>query len=452
MLTPFPPAVLACPKSQRQGEKPERVLPPPYPEWPEIALQSNFYNLATLLSFPAIGAALYSPDDDYWDWNELISTTDFLKQTYVNDKKDLYLDILDTQGKRLLHVLPHLLPNVILPNTIVTKDNFGCMVLSSGSVELLGKRGCNDPEWNTFAAFHDLGHWQAWSWLRSTTTKFTSLASAIFDFLKPESVSQCGDFWSEFAQRNMKVVEYLENSMILEELRATLIALSIYPTKTFASIEADIRKELMEQGTLRLFEGFIATNASWTSAAILTILAELSDPENPIRGLTILQNSLMELQSCNWTKDQWYRWLEENIKPYIIKSKMFQRTWQVNLYGVKGKIRSVIEPSGCADTEVIKTDYGYHIAPAYPPVPYSIAEAIILESLRQQLAQPFGLGLVCPIKHKRGTCCGFGHYLRAVWEQVPLEYRYPKSVLDPQTGKKLFFRKPPKACLNYGLG
>jgi hypothetical protein len=460
MLSPFPPAVLACPARQLHGEESEPVWPPPYPAWPELANPTTFYNLATLSSLPTIGVALYSPDDDYWDWSALTSETDAIKSSYVMGLEDRCQHIVDSRGQILLHILP----GEILPYTLVSMDTFLCVGLSVGSVDVLRRMSSDAPEWHTFANFHDLGHWQAWSWVRSTTTKFNSLTSEVFDLLRSADVMQRAAFWAEFRVRNGALGEYLKSTLILEEMRATLLALSIYPTESYAGIEADLRKVLMKQRILRLFDGFIATNARWTSAAVLTVLAELSDPEDPIRGLTVLQHRLTELQSDTWSDAQWVIWLRERMKPYNLISKMFRNTWhrdtwQVNLYGANGKLRSVIEPSGCTDVD-ITVDPGipgvvgdfYGFTAAYPPVDPDVAEAIFLESLRQQLAQPFGLGLVCPIDHEPGTCCGFGHYLRAVWEHVPPEYRYPKSVPDPQTGKKLFLRKPPEACLQCGLG
>jgi Fe-S oxidoreductase len=81
-----------------------------------------------------------------------------------------------------------------------------------------------------------------------------------------------------------------------------------------------------------------------------------------------------------------------------------------------------------------------------------VREMVFLESLRQQLAQFSGVSLVCPFQQRGRTCCGFGHYMRAIWEQVRPEHRSVKAVLHPKTGKEIIVRPPRTACLHYGLG
>jgi hypothetical protein len=422
MLTPFRPAVFACPMRQRHGEKPKRAWPPPYPAWPELADPSTFYTLPTLCSHPDISMALCWPKESYWDSDEKLSLSEHLHLLIP----DLAEEIIQGITEKNIQSLEEM-------DTIDVFKLF--QSFSRGIAETMGMEGSLDPEWDAFAYLHEFGHYESFIIGRATTEKVSSLASAILDLLRPANVAQCGNFWTEFRTRNRALVDFLEKGLVFEEIRASLHALTFLDPDITASIKTDLRELMAEDGILGFFDKLTdATNEDWHAAMWLSLVAE-NTPADPIESLYFLCSGGADVSS-------------ETQLSAIQLQKTFNRVrkdkagWDVTFADPKDSTLA-IEYTPPNKDEVGTTD---HRSLA------DVKELVFLESLRQQLANPFGLGLVCPFQQRRRTCCGFGHYLRAIWEQVPPHYRYPKSVPDPETGKKLFFRKPPKACLNYGLG
>jgi hypothetical protein len=429
MLTPFRPAVFACPMRYMHGEKPKSGAPPPDPAWPELADPSTFYTLPTLCSLPNIAEAMYHSLDSHWGWDEDAALGEQIRE--MLPEIEAYLPQLQEMLPDLEGEIQHLAkmadvsPNYDLLFYAMTLASYkDIRIFSRGVARSLRVRGSDDPDWDTFAFFHDIGHYTSLRIGRATTEKVTSLASALFNLLKPASVAQCTNFWDEFQENNDALLGYLDKALVLEELRANVFAFSQLDSNIRSSIEPDLRKGMERTGTISLFDGLIALKEV-RQAVGLTILAEVSDPEDPIRGISALMRLTNWLEEFNW------RISDEHMKS----------GYHLEFDGSMNGGIQITTKMSIGDRAV-----------EYWSLPADIQEAIFLESLRQQLAQLFGLSLVCPFQQRRRTCCGFGHYLRAVWEQVPLEYRYAKSVIHPKTGKKLFVRAPRKACLNYGLG
>jgi len=437
MLERFQPAVFACQSPQVNGEKIERGSSRLYPGWPEIGLPSTFYTFPTLCSLPSITCALYVPRNPYWGWEEAVTLdTSCLLMTPEHEARlPQIVEALNSNSSNT--------PSVQAFWRVSAKILGGGKVLSIKSREIAQKtraRGSPYPEWDAFAVLHDLGHYGAWSLVRQTTTKFNTLASAVFDLLKPATAAQCTNFWAEFRVCNGALVDYLGKALAFEELRATVFAFDTLDSDIRTSIESDIRQVMVEEGVLGLFEELAAlTSGDWRTAWWLTILAEATDPEDPIQGFAVLRDGLTESKSRNWSPEQWSAWAEA-VEGQIDAQewKTDKAGWDVTFFGSIGKwLRIESSPNEGASGTV---DYS-----ALPDV----QEAIFLESIRQQLAQI--RGLICPFKRGRRVCCGFGNYLRAVWSQIPLQYRYPKFIKDRETAEKLSFRSPHKVCLNYGL-
>jgi hypothetical protein len=171
---------------------------------------------------------------------------------------------------------------------------------------------------------------------------------------------------------------------------------------------------------------YVLEGRSWLDAWTSSIASELSKPENPFVGW---QRKIM----LNYAG---YSTIEE-----LNSSLIWMRSgWVLECRGlVDGRLHiEYYPPDKC---EIGIKD---HLSL------FEVMELVFLESLRQQLVQ--WSGLVCPFQQGKRTCCGFGTYLRTIWEHLPPEYRYPKSnFIHPETGEKLFFKTPPNACLNYGF-
>jgi hypothetical protein len=430
MLPPFRPAVFACPMRYIHDEKPKRGWPPPYPAWPEITDPSGFYTLPTLASYPAITKCEYSPR-----W--LLFALDADSAKYLTDREVIYLMFPD-DAEEILAKLPPTTENIYMA-TLRLLDR---QTLSMGDVRLFGAMGSADPEWSVFAYLHEIGHYLSFQTPRPTIMEVNRIASGVFDLFKQLSLSNfpiCKNFWDEFEKGNDALLRYLDQALILEELRANLYALSDLDPIIRANIEPDLRKAMAEGDAISLFgkpilrtvlfdrladgmiEGLLA--AYW-----LTIMAEFS-PKDPLKRLDFL---------CRKGVDASSKML---LKVAVHRSN--KGGWEVNLVEPKHgtpEIRFTPLPLNEDAVSVL-----HHLSLS------DVRELVFLESLRQQLAQFFGVSLVCPFQQRGRTCCGFGHYLRAVWEQVRPEHRSAKAVLHPKTGKEIVVRPPRTVCLHYGL-
>jgi hypothetical protein len=305
--------------------------------------------------------------------------------------------------------------------------------------------GIADPEWSEFANEHEMGHFHSFDTTRPTIVEVNRIASGIFALFKKLSVNSlpaCKNFWDEFQKRNDTLVSYLNQARRLEELRANLYAFSNLDPKIRISIEPDLRKVMAEEGTISLFDTLAdVTNEDWNTAFWLSILAEYA-PADPLKRLHFL---------CKrGVSDYWRQMLKGAVKQW------HEPGWEVLL--VEHMYRT---------PEIFFTPINEDAGSAVHNLSLSdVRELVFLESLRQQLAQFFGVSLVCPFQHwavadhlgyhnfqTRGrTCCGFGHYMQVIWEQVRPEHRSAKAVLHPKTGKEIVVRPPRTACLHYGLG
>jgi hypothetical protein len=432
MLTPFRPAVFACPMRTVHGVKPKGVWPPPYPAWPEITNPSGFYTLPTLASHPAIIRCLWRPRccDQFWArWNSADRHKD----------SELFYAMFPDVTEDILAKLPP-----------ITDDSFTTLVNdlldpqtneSGGLARFLAALGIADPEWITFAYYHEMGHYVSFLISRPTIMEVNRIASGIFDLFKKLSVSNlpaCENFWDEFQEGNDTLVNYLDQALILEELRANLCAFAKLDPLIRVSIEPDLRKAMAEEDAISFFGRPIfrpdlfdklgdVTNENWIAAYRLSILAEYS-PKDPIKRLHFLcskgvdthSEMLLDVQVARFEQVGWevdltdsmHRTLEINFRPPCVYAVSAVQHWSLS----------------------------------------DVRELVFLESLRQQLAQFFGVSLVCPFQQRGRTCCGFGHYMRAIWEQVRPEYRSARSILHPKTGKEIVVRPPRTVCLHYGLG
>lgn len=287
--------------------------------------------------------------------------------------------------------------------------------VSRGVAETTRMRGSDDPAWDAFAVFHESGHCVSWLIGRYATTEAISLASEIFDLLTPGTVEGCTSVWDEFQRLNGALVEHLDKALALEELRATLFAFMSLDPDTRATVESDVRNVMLQQGITHLLDEFSTlTDEDLAEAWWMTILAEIVDAEDPILVLRDkkLFSGLQDLLLA--------------LLPRLIRE------------GAKTGYKVTLIGSTDGRVEIREMENR-----ALSPV---VWETVFLESLRQQLAQ--WSGLICPFRKGRSSCCGFGAFLQYIWKQIPPEYRYPKFVIDQQTGKKIFFRVPSKVCLN----
>jgi hypothetical protein len=391
------PAVFACPARIRNRAK-LRIISSSshYPAWPEIADPSNFYTLPTLSSLPDIQIAMYLP---YYVKSYDLKA--FIAEPQSSKEVVYYDDYLDEDLN-------------IYTNSTPFFYNLGCSV--------------DDPTWTTFAFLHDVGHYQSFMYERPTITNFNNFASNIFALLKPTGITQCSNFLEEFHEHNDALTEFIKKSLILEEVRANLFAWESLDYGLWAAIDDEMRKILRKDGTLCLFRK-LASLGDGYKAFWLTIKAEETNLDDPISGV----NSLM--RKPNWL---------QSFK-YEIDYHRYEPAWLLSFYRSASKVSIEGSRSGITD------ELWY--------LPAHVKEAIFLESIRQQLAQ--WSGLVCPFQEpyrtfreryrKKSACCGFGHNLRYVWEHLPQQTRYPKSVISDKTGEKLFFNRPPSVCLNYGF-
>jgi hypothetical protein len=419
MPVPFRPAVFACQLPQRYDREPKKILSsPPYPAWPEIADSSTFYTLPTLCSYSAISGALYWPGNPHWDSEEEITLAERINEMGEE---------AEAQGPHIAEILTGSRKTV--REKVMGNRSLGIAVLR-GLSRSIARGGHASDKWNAFAYLHDIGHVSAFSLVRYTTLGLNTLTSEVFKLLRPTSVVQRTNFWDKFQARNDALVEYIDRALELEELRANFIAFALLEPDIRASIEADLREVMEEEGTLELFDILAeVTNENWDMAWYLSICAEIVDPMDPLQGLQWIFGANTEARVE----------IDQRFTNVVLTSIEKQKScWEVHFHGSRnGRMRIVV-------------DIGERKYIEHWRLPTRIQELIFLESLRQQLVQ--WSGLACPFKQRRRTCCGFGHYLSAVWEHLPTEYQYPKFVLHPKTAEKLFFRKPSKVCLNYGLG
>ena len=425
MPVPFRPAVFACPMRAMHGEKPKRSWPPPYPAWPEIADPSTMYTLPTVASHPAVTMCEWHPRwwaADFGKYFAGLTDCELIYLTFPAHAEEIFAkhspttqDILETAF-----------------------DLLDLQALSSGLTRAFAAMGNADPEWSAFVYDHEVGHYLSFQITRPTIVEVNRIASGIFGLFKKLSVTSvpaCENFWDEFQKRNDTLVTYLDKALILEELRANFYAFSALDPKSRASIEPDLRKE-MTVDAIRLFDTIAdITDEDWDVAYELTLLAEYA-PADPLKRLHFLCKCgvydypamLLDVANEKWDEPDWQVEIEESM----------YRTPKID----------IIPPNGYAGSAV------HHLSLS------DVRELVFLESLRQQLAQFDGASLVCPFQQRDRTCCGFGHYLRAIWEQVRPEYRSAKAVLLPTTGnvldgwdlKEIVVRPPRKACLHYGLG
>jgi hypothetical protein len=380
MLSPFRPAVFACPMRYVHTEKPKKVWPPPSPAWPEIAHPSGYYTLPTLASHPAINLCIWWPREY-------------------------------------------------------------CAPRAESCFKVDAPLGIADPEWDEFAFLHEAGHYFSFGTIRPTILEVNRIASGIFALIKKLSLTgllACENFWDEFQEGNKRLVNYLEKALILEELRASLFAFSLLDPNIRVSIEPDLRKVMNKEDAISyfgrpmlrtdLFDKLTrVTNEDWLAAFDLSILADYI-PKDPLKRLHFL---------CNRGVDAGSQMLLDEAS-----ERVYQAGWEVEIIDpMYGKPKIGFSPGKEYAVSTVQ-----HLSLS------DVREMVFLESLRQQLAQFSGVSLVCPFQQKGRTCCGFGHYLRAVWEQVRPEHRSAKAVLNPKTGKEIVVRPPRTVCLHYGLG
>jgi hypothetical protein len=416
MLPPFRPAVVACPKRYMHDEKPKSVWPPPYPAWPEIAEPSTFYSLPALSMYYGISQAVYWPSADYCAHKRICVPKSELEIITLKSHQSLSREI----------------------------------------ARAMAMEGSSHPEWDAFAFFHEMGHCQSFSMGRKIIHWVSGIAYDLLTHLRPANVAQCDNFWTEFRTRNGRLVNGLEKGLVFEEIRANMFAFALLDSQIMDSIEEDVRECMAEEGNLSLFDEIAtAANRFWLEAWMTTLSCEVYSPIDPISGLRRLPDE-MAIDRRNWVKE-WATGFLTRISEtrrsnhrmarqpkYRSFNGLIQREfgWQIQLTASMGKMLQIkYYPP---DEDEVDTINLLSLS--------DIREVVFLESLRQQLAQFSGVSLVCPFQQRGRTCCGFGHYLRAVWEKALPEYRSAKSILHPKTGKELAVRPPRKACLNYGLG
>jgi hypothetical protein len=281
------PAVFACPMRNRNGAEPKKISSSPhYSAWPEIAKPSNFYTLATLCSFPAIQVAMYSPMKTYLD-----------VEFYMPEPEEILLE-KDYQG---WHTEPY-----YGIGKCCSSFNYCSPSDSNSFAQHLFLEGNDDPEWTTLGLIHDVGHLQSFRTERLTIMKLNSLASCIFNLLKPAGVAQCTNFWEEFQVRNEALLGYLDKTLILEELRANVFAFLNLDSRIWSYIETDLRERMRMTGILSFFDDLTAQDVHdpfW-----LTIFAEVFDPEDPIRGVRALT------RLTNWREEFSYKIRSKHLK------------------------------------------------------------------------------------------------------------------------------------------
>jgi hypothetical protein len=411
------------------GEKPKSVWPPPYPAWPEIADPSTLYILPTVASHPAIRGCLWK--SKWWYYG---NSADSAKS--FTDRELIYVMFPD-DAEELLAKLPPTTED-IYPMVLRLLDQ---QTITRGYVRLFAAMGIADPEWSEFANEHEMGHFLSFLTTRPTIVELNRIASGIFALFKKLTLTACENFWDEFQKYNDTLVNYLDQALILEELRANLHAYYTLDPIIKANIEPNLRKKMTEDAISLLDTLADVTNEDWNTAYWLSIMAEFS-PKDPIKRLHFLCKREVT--------DYWKKKLKVATKQW------HEPGWEVQL------VEHMYEMP-----EIFFTPINEDAGSAVHPLNLSdVRELVFLESLRQQLAQFFGVSLVCPFQYwavadhrgyhhfqTRGrTCCGFGHYMRAIWEKTLPEYRSAKAILHPKTDKEIVVRPPRKACLHYGLG
>jgi hypothetical protein len=422
MPVPFRPAVFACPMRYVHGEKPKKVWPPPYPAWPEIADPSTLYTLPTVTSHPAIMVCSW--------WPRWVSVG---FPDHLTDREIIYVMYPD-DAEEILAKLPPTTED-IYREALALLDS---QTQSRGTIRLFTAMGIADPEWSEFAWHHEIGHANSFRTPRPTIMEVNRKASEIFDLFKKLTLTECENFWDEFRKGNDTLVTYLDKVRILEELRANLYAFSKLDPMIRANIEPDLRKVMAEEDAISLFGRPILrtdlfdmladiTYEDWECAYDLSLLAEYSAAD-PLKRLHFLSKRGLHDYSA--------------MMLAVSYSRMKKTGWDIKL----------AEPMNRTPEIRFNPPREYAVSAVHQESLIDVAEMVFLESLRRQLAQFDGVSLVCPFQQSGHTCCGFRHYLRAVWERVPAEYKSVKAVLHPITGKEIVVRPPRKACLNYGLG
>jgi hypothetical protein len=420
MLPPFRPAVFACPMRYMHTEKPKRVWPPPYPAWPEITDPSTLYTLPTLASHPAITLCLWHPS---W-WDNYLNSVDC-----YTDRELVYVMFPD-YAEEILAKFPPTAEDNYTMTLELAMDLLGSQALSSGQVLAFAATGNANPEWSEFAINHEMGHFCSFEIPRPTILEVNRIASGIFDLFKKLSLSNLTareNFWDEFQKGNNTLVNYLDKALILEEVRANLYAFWALDPRTRVTIEPDLRK-VMAEDAISLFDTLAnVTNEDWYAAFRLSLLAEYA-PEDPLKRLHFLSKRGADDNSVMLLQEAIARWWDDPGWSVQFEEPMY----------------------GTPEIDFTPPDE-YAVSAVHHWSLSDVRELVFLESLRQQLAQFSGVSLVCPFRQKGRTCCGFGHYMRAIWEQVRPEHRSVKAVLHPKTGKEIVVRPPRKACLHYGL-
>jgi hypothetical protein len=178
MPVPFRPAVFACTMRYMHGAKPKSVWPSPYPAWPELADPSRFYTLPTLASHPAITDCSCRPRwcDQWWaHWDSADCYTD----------RDLIYVMFPNYAEEILARLPNTTQDIFtMVLDLLETESISVQCFSSGLARYLAAMGSADPEWNTFAYFHEIGHCISLETTRPTIREVNRIASGSSDSLK----------------------------------------------------------------------------------------------------------------------------------------------------------------------------------------------------------------------------------------------------------------------------
>jgi hypothetical protein len=400
--------VFACHSIKTTRPEVTSPNPLPYKAWPAIEDWNRYYAL------PTIGG-LYAPHNP-------------------SDKKDMIESLIE-RFPQLEQCRSRLWPMIeeyyrTHFGSEVNIQNFSVACFSVVATLFFGKASIYElgavtdwynmqiPKDDLFSGIHEIGHFYSLSIKRPATTEFKRTSLRIEEILQQVMTNSCDGFWDKFIDLNSKLANCLNKYLILEELRADIYAfysLPDYREKFIHQIYGEGSEGGKNEDSELFYSLHTVTGGNLYCAWHLTILAEFLNPVNPVRALVDLQEILMAASANTWARKQWFSWFKswKRLNGWgLVSKKLSEREKPLESSNLNLALNATL--SGKSDGTVEVCDFGAQLP-------------LFQESMRQQLWHHYYekslRTLTCPFKKQCASCCGFGHYLRNLWESIPKEAR-----------------------------
>jgi hypothetical protein len=293
--------VIACHSvpTTRPGAQPE--IASSFKAWPEIRDWLTYYTLVTI-------GAYYQPDEQVLP---AVSPEESLIRSFpkLARYKDQFMPMVE-EFYRLHFGAEHDARNFEVAINYVTAK----LLHDEGNLS------ATDNEWwaesspeDVVAKHHEYGHLYSLQIIRPAITHLKATASAIEDLLQQAAAGSSDGFWDKFTDLHSKLKACLTNSLALEELRATIMALYFLPTlreEFIDQVYGGENKNISRKECKTFHRLYSLTGGNLRFAHWLTLLAECLNPRNPEGQLNQILDTLKEGAAHTWSEERWYVWFE----------------------------------------------------------------------------------------------------------------------------------------------